>query len=146
MLIEDDLIRHEGNVEYIYLDTEGYKTFGVGHLVRKNDIEYSWPVGSPVTKERIEQCFRDDLENAIADCESLFKDLYEHPENVQRVLVNMIFNLGYNKLYKFKKMRKAIKDKDYAKASEEMEDSKWYGQVGRRSQELCRLMEWADGS
>ena len=40
-------------------------------------------------------------------------------------------------------MRAAVEAKDYTKASEEMKDSLWYKQVGRRSKELCRLMEWA---
>lgn len=143
-LIEDDLIRHEGYVGHIYLDHLGFKTFGVGHLVTKDDMEYTWPVDTPVSTERIEQVFNQDLDNAIEDTEKLFKDLYSHPENVQRVLVNMMFNLGYNRLSNFKKMRKAIKDKDYSEAAAQMVDSKWYKQVGRRSKELVRLMEWAD--
>lgn len=142
-LIEDDLVRHEGYVERIYLDHLGFKTFGVGHLVTMSDIEYTWPVDTPVSKERIEQCFKQDLDNAIAECERLFPDLYVHPENVQRVLVNMTFNLGVPKLKRFKRLREAVSERDYAKAAEEMIDSKWYGQVGRRSKELVRLMEWS---
>ena len=142
-LIEDDLIRHEGYVQRIYLDHLGYRTFGIGHLVTKNDPEWTWPTDTPVDKVRIEQAFKKDLDDAILDTEQMFPDLYSHPENVVRVLVNMMFNLGYPKFKKFKKMRAAVEAKDYTKASEEMKDSLWYTQVGRRSKELCRLMEWA---
>jgi lysozyme len=73
----------------------------------------------------------------------LVEDLDEHPLNVQRVIVNMAFNLGYSRLKGFKRMLAAVSNRDYERAAKEMEDSKWYGQVGRRSKELCRLMEWA---
>jgi lysozyme len=142
-MIEDDLIRHEGYVERIYLCSEGYKTFGVGHMVRSDELEYSWPVDTPVSNVRCMQAFSEDLDTALNDAYMLVEDLDEHPLNVQRVIVNMAFNLGYSRLKGFKRMLAAVSNRDYARAAKEMEDSKWYGQVGRRSKELCRLMEWA---
>ncbi len=32
--LRKNLIRYEGDVRHMYLDTEGYVTIGVGHLVR----------------------------------------------------------------------------------------------------------------
>ena len=142
VMIEDDLIRHEGYVEEIYLCSAGYPTFGIGHKVTPQDPEYNLEVGSPVSKERCEQAFVQDLAIALEDAEKLLPGLTERPTNVQRVLVNMAFNLGYNRLSKFKRMLNAVNLKDYPRAAEEMIDSKWYHQVGRRGKELVRLMEW----
>ena len=46
----------EGVVYEIYKDHLGYPTF-VGHLVLESDPEYGQPVGTPVSEERVEQCF-----------------------------------------------------------------------------------------
>lgn len=138
--IKEDLVRHEGYVTEIYLCSENYPTFGIGHMVTENDMEHTWPVGTPVTDERILQVFHDDCKVAIADVELLVNNLSDHPDFVSRVLVNMAFNIGRPRLSKFKKMLAAIETKDYNLAAEEMMDSKWYHQVGRRSKELVEIM------
>ena len=138
--IKEDLVRHEGYVTEIYLCSENYPTFGIGHMVTENDMEHTWPVGTPVTDERILQVFHDDCKVAIADAELLVNNLSDHPDFVSRVLVNMAFNIGRPRLSKFKNMLAAIEAKDYNLAADEMIDSKWYHQVGRRSQELVEIM------
>jgi lysozyme len=55
----------------------------------------------------------------------------------------MAFNLGRSRLSKFKKMVTAVNEGNYAKAADEMTDSKWYRQVGRRSKELVEIMRGA---
>ena len=141
--IKEDLVRHEGYITEIYLDSENLPTFGIGHLVTENDMEYTWPVGTPVTDERILQVFHDDCKVAIDDAEQLVDDLYCHPDSVIRVLVNMVFNLGRPRLSKFKNMLTAVNDKDYSKAADEMIDSKWYRQVKTRGVELVEIMRGA---
>ena len=141
--IKEDLVRHEGYVTEIYLDSENLPTFGIGHMVTETDMEYTWPVGTPVTDERILQVFHDDCQIAVEDAEKLVDNLYDHPDDVIRVLVNMVFNLGRPRLSKFKNMLAAVEAKDYVKSAEEMIDSKWYRQVGRRSEELVEIMRGA---
>jgi|DEB0MinimDraft_6_1074348.scaffolds.fasta_scaffold97444_2 GH24 family phage-related lysozyme (muramidase) len=139
-LIKEDLIRHEGYVAEIYLDSEHLPTFGIGHLVTEADPEFTWPVGSPVTDERILDVFHIDCNAACEDACALFLNFSSHPENVQRVLVNMAFNLGRNRLSKFKNMITAVNEGNYSKAADEMVDSKWYRQVKRRGEELVEIM------
>jgi len=112
-------------------------------LVTKQDPEYHWPVGTPIEFTRVWSCFLEDFEQAVTDTEALVPDLYEHPDDIQRVLTNMAFNLGRNRLSKFRRMRKAINARNYAEAADEMVDSKWYHQVGRRSKELVGIMRGA---
>jgi len=127
-------------VTEIYLCSENYPTFGIGHMVTEQDMEYTWPVGTPVTDERILQVFHDDCNEAVKDVDNIFDDVLNHPDNVVRVLVNMAFNLGRTRLSKFKNMVAAVNAGDYNKASDEMMDSRWYKQVGNRSKELVELM------
>jgi lysozyme len=141
--IKEDLVRHEGYVTEIYLCSEGYPTFGIGHMVTEQDMEYSWPVGTPVTDERILQVFHDDCKVAVEDAELIVDDLYDHPDSVIRVLVNMVFNLGRPRLSKFKRTLEAVNNKEYLMAANEMIDSKWYKQVGRRGAELVDIMKEA---
>lgn len=138
--IKEDLIRHEGYVKEIYLDTEHLPTFGIGHLVTPDDIEYGWPVGTPVEEERIDNVFEKDFNTAYNDACAIFHLLDTHPDKVVRVCVNMAFNLGRTRLKRFRKMIEAVNAHNYDKAADEMVDSRWYTQVGRRSEELVALM------
>ena len=141
--IKEDLVKHEGYVTEIYLCSEGYPTFGIGHMVTEDDMEHTWPVGTPVTDERILQVFHDDCNAACTDASALFLNFSSHPKNVQRVLVNMAFNLGRSRLGKFKNMITAVNEGNYSKAADEMVDSKWYRQVKRRGEELVEIMRGA---
>ena len=141
--IKEDLVKHEGYVTEIYLCSEGYPTFGIGHMVTEDDMEHTWPVGTPVTDERILQVFHDDCNAACTDASALFLNFSSHPENVQRVLVNMAFNLGRSRLGKFKNMITAVNEGNYSKAADEMVDSKWYRQVKTRGVELVEIMRGA---
>ena len=142
-IVKEDLIRHEGYVSDIYLCSEGYPTFGIGHMVTEEDMENTWPVGTPVTNERILEVFKQDCEIAYTDACTLVLNFAEQSKDAQRVVVNMAFNLGRNRLGKFKNFLKAVNDGSYDTAADEMIDSRWYSQVGRRSKELVEIMRGA---
>ena len=141
--IKEDLIRHEGYVTEIYLDSEFLPTFGIGHLVTETDPEHSWPVGTPVTDDRILDVFHIDCGEAVKDAECVVDNLSSHPDSVVCVLVNMAFNLGRTRLSKFKKMLGHVEEKNYLMAANEMIDSKWYRQVKTRGVELVNSMKEA---
>lgn len=145
-IVKEDLIRHEGYVTEIYLCSEGYPTFGIGHMVTEEDMENTWPVGTPVTDERILEVFKKDCEIAYTDACTLVLNFAGQAPDAQRVLVNMAFNLGRNRLSKFKNMLKYVNEGNYPMAANEMINSKWYGQVGRRSAELVDMMKDAKRS
>ncbi len=145
-IVKEDLIRHEGYVAEIYLCSEGYPTFGIGHMVTEEDMEHTWPVGTPVTDERILEVFKKDCEIAYTDACTLVLNFAGQAPDAQRVLVNMAFNLGRNRLSKFKNMLKYVNEGNYPMAANEMINSKWYGQVGRRSAELVDMMKDAKRS
>ena len=65
-----------------------------------------------------------------------------HTDNVSNIVLNMAYNMGVTKFNpkKWPKFFKALADKDYKEAAEQMKDSRWYGQVGRRSGRLYKAM------
>jgi len=138
-LCKEQIKRHEGEVLEIYIDSLGYKTLGVGHLCQPNDPEYNWEVGTHVTQEVVDMYYIDDFNKHYQETAHVFGSIPSFnnlPEDIQHVLVNMCFNLGATGLSKFKNMLKACREHNWEEMARQMEDSKWYHQVGRRSKEL----------
>lgn len=132
----------EGVVYEIYNDHLGYATFGVGHLVLDTDPEFGQAVGTPVSEERVRECFEKDLDTAISECKVLYGGAWEgFPGEVQEVLVNMLFNLGRPRLSKFKNFNTKLIEGDYAGAAPEGLDSLWARQVGARANRLMERLE-----
>jgi len=131
----------EGVVYEIYLDHLGYPTFGVGHLITDADEESGKPVGTAVSEERVKKCFERDLTTAIGECQALYEDFDTWPDEVQQVLVNMMFNMGRTRLSGFKNFKAALDAKDWKKAAVEGRDSKWYKQVTNRAERLMKRLE-----
>ena len=132
----------EGVVYEIYEDHLGYPTFGVGHLVLESDPEHGQPVGTPVSEERVKECFEKDLDIAISECEVLYGDAWiGFPGEVQEVLVNMLFNLGRPRLSKFKNFNAKLMEGKWAEAAPEGLDSLWARQVGARATRLMERLE-----
>ena len=132
----------EGVVYEIYKDHLGYPTFGVGHLVLESDPEHGQEVGTPVSEERVKECFEKDLDTAINECVALYGDQFnDWPDEVQQVLVNMMFNMGRTRLGGFKNFRKALEENNWKRAAVEGRDSKWYRQVTKRAERLMKRLE-----
>ena len=133
----------EGVVYGIYNDHLGYPTFGVGHLIVEDDEEYGRPVGTAVTEERVRACFARDLDIAERECYTLYGEgvFRLWPDEVQQILVNMMFNMGRPRLSKFKNMNKALWNEDWERAAIEGRDSLWYRQVTERAERLMQRLE-----
>lgn len=135
-----DLELDEGIKYEIYLDHLGLPTFGIGHLVRDEDPEYGEDVGTSVSEDRVASAFEQDIQITIEDCEKLYPDFYELPEEAQLIIANMCFNLGYPRLSAFKGMKRGVDARDWNAAADEMVDSRWYRQVPNRAERLVERM------
>ena len=131
----------EGVKYEIYNDHLGYPTFGIGHLVRDNDPESGEPVGTPVSEDRVIEAFNQDVETVLSDCNILYDDFGDLPEEAQLIIANMMFNLGRPRLSKFKGMKAGVDSRDWKKAADEMVDSAWYRQVPNRAGRLVSRMK-----
>ena len=134
--LREQLKIDEGVKYEIYDDHLGYKTFGIGHLVKATDEEYGASVGTPVSEERVNSVFNKDVETYINESKKVFGNLEDMAQEAQQVIINMCFNMGAPRLSQFKKFIKAINDEDWATASVEMLDSRWANQVGVRANRL----------
>ena len=146
--ITDQLIRHEGLRLKPYHCPAGRLTIGVGRNLEDKGITEKEAV--MLLENDVQECitdlkdiFQDDPDtiddpDTAADKENRFALL---PESVQRVLVDMRFNLGYQGFRAFKKMIKAVKQQDFHTAALEMKDSRWYHQVGARAKRLTEMMQ-----
>ena len=129
-MIKEMLIRHEGLRLKPYLDSVGKLTIGIGRNLDDRGI----------TKDKALYLLKNDIENSIQDLKTF--RWFDGLDQVRKeALIDMMFNLGRYRFNKFQKMIKALEEKDYLKASQEMLNSKWREQVGHRAIELARMIE-----
>ena len=118
-----EIIEHEGMMFSMYDCPAGYKTIGVGHNLE----------AKPITERAAIVILEDDVADCLADLDRAFPWWVSLPKDAREVLINMCFNMGIGRLSAFKRMWAALEAKDYYEASQEMLDSKWAKQVGRRA-------------
>jgi len=134
--LREQLEVDEGCVYEIYNDHLGYATFGIGHLVTESDPEQGQSLGTPVSSERVAEAFESDIQSVLRDCNILYSDFDDLPEEAQQVIANMMFNLGRPRLSKFAGMKRGVDARDWNQAADEMVDSNWYRQVTNRADRL----------
>tara|TARA_Y100000114_G_scaffold87056_1_gene80503 strand:- start:5270 stop:5710 length:441 start_codon:yes stop_codon:yes gene_type:complete len=139
--LRKQLIIDEGQVNEIYNDHLGYATFGIGHLVLEGDPEHGLAVGTPVSEDRVIECFDKDVQTVIEDCKKLHDGWDGYPEEVKQIVANMMFNMGLTRLSKFKKHNAALQCGDWKEAAVEGRDSRWYKQVTNRAERLMSRLE-----
>ena len=143
--LKDQIKSDEGYRDSIYLDHLGNRTVGYGHLVNSKDWFRDEKVGFRLSQKDIDALLLDDLGSARRDCELLFNDFNDLPGEVKLICANMAFQLGVNRLGTFKKMIKAVNERDYQAASVEMLDSKWAKQqTPERAKRLADRMAAID--
>lgn len=113
------IIRHEGLRLKPYRDTVGKLTIGVGRNLDDCGIS--------------EREALDLLENDLIRCESQLHQqswYFDLNEVRQGVLIELTFNIGFEKVLKFEKMIAALTEANYSEAAKELLDSAWAKQVG----------------
>ena len=138
--LREELADDEGCKLEIYLDHLGLPTFGIGHLVVEQDPEHGQAVGTAVSEERVRQVFALDIASTLDECQVLYPDFDDLPEECQLIIANMMFNMGRPRLSKFKGMKAGVDAKDWNRAADEMVDSRWHDQVPNRAKRLVKRM------
>ena len=135
--LQDEIANDEGVVYELYRCSLGHLTGGIGHLITEWDEEYyGMPVGTKVPHEQVDAWFAVDINRTLQDCKEIFPDFNDLPEEAQLVIANMCFQLGRPRLSNFRKFIAAVNDRDWIKAADEMEDSRWYKQTTARAERL----------
>ena len=139
--LREELKVDEGVKYEIYLDHLGLPTCGIGHLITDQDPEHGLEVGTKVDEERVNELFDQDVEETTNECRLLYNNFDDLPEEVQRIISNMMFNMGRPRLSRFHKMKQAVDSGDWSEAAAQMKDSRWYNQVTNRAQRLVDRMQ-----
>ena len=127
----DRVKRHEGLRLYPYQDSLGFWTIGYGRCIEKKGI----------TPQEAEIMLRRDVGESIARYEDLPDDVRQKCNGArQAILIEMIFQMGYLGVLKFKRMLGAIQAGDFERASKEMLMSRWAKQTPRRCAEMAEVM------
>lgn len=129
--IRDQLRRDEGERLYVYLDTKGIRTAGVGHNLPAHGINL--PLGTPITQEQSDTWLDEDIQTATNQLQSHLPWSDAIDDVRFGVLQNMCFNMGITKLLGFHHFLGFMESGNYDIAANEMLDSAWAKQVGNRA-------------
>src|ERR1043166_3302993 len=89
----------EGKRLVAYADSLGLPTGGIGHLIRREDRVR---LGDPITEAQCAAWLEADITAALVTCAKTWPVAFDtFPDEVQQVLANMAFNLGYHRLQTF---------------------------------------------
>jgi lysozyme len=125
-ILMQELIRDEGLKLQPYRCTAGKLTIGVGRNIDDRGI----------TKAEAMYLLNNDVAICESELTAVLPKWRELSETRQRVLLNMIFNLGRDRLSKFTKFIACLKMGDFPGAADQMMDSLWAKQVGQRAVRL----------
>jgi len=128
MTLESRIKKHEGLRFTPYKDSEGILTVGYGRNIE----------AVPFSQDEVDLMFRNDLRRARDGAES-FAAYTQMNETRRGVLIEMVFQMGVGGVSKFKRFLDAAFNRDWARAAEEMLDSKWARQTPERAKELAKI-------
>jgi lysozyme len=128
--LTQELMRDEGVKLKPYRCTAGKLTIGVGRNIEDNGI----------SNEEAAFMLKADIKNCERDLDILLPGWKNFSDTRQRVLLNMVFNMGRARLSGFKKFLACLKMNDFTGAADQMMDSSWATQVGQRAVRLRDMM------
>ncbi|ADQ52909.1 baseplate hub subunit and tail lysozyme [Aeromonas phage AsFcp_4] len=154
--IEEMLVQDEGVRNKWYLDSEGYPTIGIGHLIIHQNTSNLVTInsilsaqlgrvvtGGTITKEEISKLFAQDLNKVRADImrfTSIAQVYMKANRSRQMAIENMCFQMGAGGLAKFKNTLAAMAREDWPAAYSGLRDSLWARQTPGRSARVAKII------
>ena len=142
--LKEQLILHEGLKLNAYKCSADKWTIGVGRnleanpLTEEETLEVLKEVG--ITEEIAMYWLKKKIRRVKRKLAN-YEWYTSQSEIRRRVLIDMAFNLGVSGLLSFQNMIGALEVGNYEVAAEEMLDSKWAEQVGKRAERLAMMMK-----
>ena len=129
-IILNKIKRHEGWRSNPYKCSTGNLTIGYGTKIDK------------ISKEEGELLLRSRLNEIYKYALPQLSEYLELNNARKLVYLDMLYNLGFKSFKGFKRMRKAVQEGNWHGAANEIENSKYYKQVGIRGQENAEMMRF----
>jgi GH24 family phage-related lysozyme (muramidase) len=137
----------EGNVEYVYLDSLGKPTCGVGHLLTEDECSLYY-IDQVVDKEIRDQWLEQDAATAWEAAAQQMQDLRIEDTDFIVALGSVNFQLGTRWMNKFQSAYRALGNKDYAEAIRQVStgsgrngQSKWKEQTPVRVEDFVLAID-----
>jgi len=145
---------HEDTRYEAYPDTKGILTIGIGMNLEEAsargriealgvDYDQLCEKECRLTGSQVRTLFNDDLDVAVQTAAQYISNFWDHPDNVQHAVIDMVFNLGGPRFSGFVNLISALEAKDYLRAAGEMADSLWAKQVPNRAADDIALVRSA---
>lgn len=115
-----------------YKDQVGKLTIGYGRNLEDRGIRYS----------EAELMLANDIAEAEESLSKEFGFFWGLSDERKAVMIDMYHNLGLSGLMKFQNMIAAIRVKDWDRAAHEIQDSRYWEQVGVRAQRNYYMMKF----
>lgn len=129
--LASELRRDEGVRLKPYRDSVGILTIGVGRNLED--------VG--ISEAEAATMLQNDIDKVILQLDARLPAWKTLDDPRQRVLANMAFNMGVDRLLKFHDTLGKVFTGHYKEAAEAMLDSVWAKQVGLRAERLANMMK-----
>ena len=131
-----DMIKvHEGLRLDKYMDSRGFPTIGYGHLIEEGET-----MPDRISQQKADELFDKDYEHHKAAAMKI--PGYDKADGMQKAaLIDLTFNMGPAWASGFPAFKKAFAAGNYEQAGNELVDSAWYGQVGRRAPVIVNLIK-----
>lgn len=132
--LEASIIKHEGVSNFVYVDSVGHYTAGIGRNLDKKG-------GNGLSPDEMLYLLRNDIKKCQASLKQY--NWFTKQNNARKdALVELCFNMGIDRLLKFKNTIRFLDEGDYEEASNHLLNSKWAKQVGpTRSNNIARQIK-----
>jgi lysozyme len=121
---------HEGRTNRPYLCSAGKLTIGIGRNL--DDVG--------LTNDEVDYLFENDIRRATRWCGEVVPHFAILDSVRQMAFLDLMFNLGPTRLRGFRKALAAVERMDWETAADELIDSRWYTQVGRRGPRIVHMV------
>jgi len=122
-----NLKKYEGFKSKIYLDSRGFETIGYGFLMKDFDLK----------ENEAEIILRRKVLEFIEKIDKAFVWFLSMPLPIQKVIIEMCYQIGIEGFAEFKNTIEAMKRHDFKMAADHMLDSDWADQTPARAEELA---------
>jgi lysozyme len=139
--LRSHIIKYEGWRDSVYLCSAGFKTVGGGTNLEARGLANKYEVGDKIDKTLLDKWLEEDLEAAKQIARKQFKSFNSQPQKIQIILISLSYNLGRGGIAKFVKFTSAIDNKNYRLAADELINSKWYRQTGKRGRDYVNELQ-----
>ena len=127
----DRVEKNEGFRAFPYIDSRGNLSVAFGRNLK----------GVAMSIAEGQYLLSNDIQRAETEAYKQFPDYNALNDPRKSVIVEMVYNMGLEKVLNFKEMIAAIAANDFAEAAKHMLNSAWAVEVGKRADELAMIMQ-----